>query len=309
MSNTYRLTDFLNALFPKRDYKPQIKLTLPRGETESAFRKPFVYTDINLLELSQGGLVSNSLRESNKSQNVLIRTENALSLMLNSQEQFETLNTFNCSPSIKLQFGNRIFAIWLINQGEDIKNAENALLQLFKTKTLTDINGETWLPLPEFNLVEMSSDGNHLFTPIKIIYLNDSNRYRTAELIDAADTAISQKLHFAENESEVLNNAQIESAVLDIQNKSVVSQNTSSKNPISKGERTYQNFVRLINVEMPKSVILESAFSELGLKSRRVAYLLKSAVSRNDIAQTRHGRYAPKINSAVSTDLELPLAE
>lgn len=306
VANTYSLNEFLAALFTKRDEEPQIKLALPKGEIESTFRKSFVYSDIHQLELSQDGLASKSLKESNESKNVLLRAENAVVLMLNNREQLEILNALDCQPSIKLQVGTRLFAVWLTNKGEDIQKAENALSQLFKTQNLLNSSGETWLPMPEFNLVELDANGNYSYTPIELVHLDASRRYTAAELVETATIKDKQKVQFSESaafdapriESAVLENAQIESAVFP---------DVAVRSAVSKGERTYQNLVQIIRSEMSKSAILDSAFSELGIKARRVADLLKSAVSRKDIALIRHGIYAPK--SAFSSDLGLPLAE
>ena len=305
--NNYTLNDFLSAIFPNQDSEILIRLVPAEGEIINDFNNPHTYRGLVKKVICDDSLYTAgyALRQANKdiqnikAKNVFFRADNVIALMLDSREQFETLKTFDCKPSISLRIGNRIYSIWLLNKDDDIRKVETALLQIFKTKTLTNINGESWLPLPEFDFVEMTDDGNYLLTPIKLIHLNDLNRYTAAELTDAVNTAISQKLHFA----------QIENAVLDRQNQSATSQNTSSKNPISKGERTYQNFVRLINAEMPKNAISKIALSELGLKSRRVAYLLKSAVFRDDIQQVKHGIYKPKINSAFLQNLELPLAE
>jgi hypothetical protein len=266
------LSQFLTAIFSDGFDVVPIRTQTPRNVELTPYNTPYTYTD-----LKRGAIYENTFTAANESKNVLLDISGvAVGAMVG---ELETINGFDCPPSAIVKADNRHFVLWILAEKidrETWQKLENEIAEKLRCKPLD------YVPLPSFNLVEYIGE-NYSYTPITLEFLDRSRRYTLLEL-EKGINGLSERKDAVK--SDYRKSAESPKSAERVRRKSAET---------SKGELTYQKFVRLINApEMKSAEILKSAETKLGLKSRRSEILLKSAVTRNDVLIVRRGFYSPK---------------
>lgn len=309
------LANFIGALHLDKFAKPPMKTLPPKNKVLSAFDSTRFFYDTSIAEIADSAtLGSISMRRSNESKNVLFQV-NAIDEKGNVKrfnaafvkvKDSESLNCFAFPPTATIHVSSTcVFALWFLDgkdNAETWHTSQSGLAEYFNVSPLQ--SAEMFLPLPTFNLVTCAESDSYEYQPVSLTEYNGSRRYSSAELLAATiDTAFHSIIH----ESAISESVIQDSVLPALTDAGLIIPKT--KSAISKGERTLQKLVAIIdNPNMETNTIIKIAESKLNLKSRRVKELLKSAAFQDLIVRGSHGHYSPK--SALYEDGNgLPLAK